>query len=118
MREGRTKAGAATPPPTGGGADDEHCPGGKHEGGAELAGGELVDGDFVGWVGCVGCVDGGALVLGADEDGRTVWCVAGGRVGAGEWSVCFGGTLAGGGNCSTGTPSMSAFITAVHVAVG
>src|SRR5689334_17088846 len=115
MSEGRTAAGAAAPPPSGG-ADDEHCPGGKHDEGGELGGSDGV-GDFVGWVGWVGwvgSVDGGALVLGADVVGFTVGCVAGGWVGSGAWSVCLGGTLAGGGNCATGTPSMSAFITAVH----
>ena len=111
MSEGRTKAvGVGVGEAVG---LDWQWPGGKQDGD------DVLVGDFVGWVGCVGPVDdGGALVVGADDDGRTVWCVAGGRVGAGAWSVCLGGTLAGGGNCSTGTPSMSAFITAVHVAVG
>ena len=71
-------------------------------------------------VGNVGALDVGALEVGALlVAGDRVWCVAGGAaVGAGAWSVCLAGTLAGGGNFSIGSPSRSAFITAAQVAVG
>jgi hypothetical protein len=65
-----------------------------------------------------------ALEVGADDEDAWVWCVLGGGGGGamlgggGVWSVCLAGTLAAGGNCSTGWPARSAFITAAQVAVG
>ena len=62
--------------------------------------------------------DGGALDVGWLTGGREVACVAGGRVGAGAWSVSLAGTLAGSGNFSIGWPSRSRFMIAAQVAVG
>ena len=63
----------------------------------------------------VGLLVGALDVVGADE----VWCVlGGGGGGAGWWSVCLAGTLAAGGNVSTGTPTRSRSMTAAQVAVG
>jgi hypothetical protein len=96
------------------GLDESHCPGGKQVGNDTV-------GDDVDVVGCVGCVGELVVVLevGADDVGAFVrWVLGGGGGGAGVWSVCLAATLAGGGNCSTGCPSRSAFITAAQVAVG
>lgn len=64
----------------------------------------------------VGLLVGALDVVGADE----VWCVLGGGGGGGGgwWSVCLAGTLAAGGNDSSGTPTRSRSMTAAQVAVG
>jgi hypothetical protein len=58
----------------------------------------------------------GALEVGADD----VWWVGGGGGNVGAWPASGGWpvTYAGGGNCSTGSPARSCFITAAQVAVG
>jgi hypothetical protein len=109
---------------TNGRADAE---GGVTVGGVIVGGvvGGVVDGDVVVVVDEEG--GGGALVVGllvgALEVGAEdrVWCVlGGGGGGAGECPVSGGVpvTYAGGGKFWTGTPTMSAFITADQVAVG
>lgn len=105
------------------GLEELHCPGGKQVGRVGVADDDV---DLVGCVGWVGADDVGAeLVVGADEELDLVACELGSGGGAvvavvagGRWSVCFGGTLAAGGNFSIGSPSRSAFITAAQVAVG
>jgi hypothetical protein len=88
----------------GGGADEVGGGGGALVVGA---GDGFFEGDGVGLL-----VVGAWLGVGADEVG------AGGTYGA--WPVCGAvpSISAGGGNCSTGTPSMSRRITSVQVCAG
>jgi hypothetical protein len=78
-------------------------------GGADVVGADVVDGGAE--------VVGAAEVVVSDGDG---FRVVGTYVGDGECPSCGAvpSRLAGGGNCSTGRPSMSRFITASHVSVG
>jgi hypothetical protein len=88
--------------------------------GRQVGGPWLVGAD----VGVVGADDVGSLVVGSLEVGAedVVRVLLGGGGGAvvGAWPVSGGVpvTLAAGGNCTTGTPWRSCFITAAQVAVG
>jgi hypothetical protein len=85
---------------------------GRHVGGPDVVGedggGEDDGGSLV-----------GSLEVGAEDVVRVLLGGGGGAV-VGAWPVSGGVpvTLAAGGNCSTGTPSRSCFITAAQVAVG
>lgn len=88
--------------------------------------GQLGGLELGGPVGCVGCVGwvlvgslvGALLVVGGADVCRVVGGGGGGVVGACPGCGGVPVTYAGGGNCSTGWPARSAFITAAQVAVG
>jgi hypothetical protein len=104
------------PPPVGVCVGEEVGPD-EQVSGRQDGGPWLVVGDDGGGADEVGSLV-GALEVGDDD--WVWWVLGGGGGGAAVWPDSGGVpvTLAGGGNCSTGTPSRSCFITAAQVAVG
>jgi hypothetical protein len=97
---------------------------GPGEGGRDDDGGRDVGGCCVGvWL---GVVDGGAELCvglggGAEDDGGALvrlGVALGVKDGCGLWSLLRAGTLAGGGNCTTGRSSSVSRMTWVQVRVG